>query len=125
MIKLKENHYENFLDLLDNIFDLFNDIILKSMSTIKEEKEEAEEKIEIKEVVDEEEKKSSSKYDLIKKMMNPEHTHYKFFEFLENLYKYLPDNQESRVDLDYRDLFFVNEPNWLKKFNFLILYISY
>ena len=137
IIKLKEDEFETYFELLDKIFDLFDDLILKNMKTIKEEKEEIKEEIgkeeeiekgeekenkediEIKNEILKDKIKQDSKYNLIKKIIkdNPEHPYFKVFLFLENLYKYLPENQESKVDLEYKDLFFVNEPNWLKNFN--------
>ena len=127
VIKLKEGEYTTFTELLDKIFDLFNELILKNITVIKEDAEEAkeenevmkEEKEEIKGDVEKKEKEIDSKYNLIKSLIkeNPDHHYLKFFEFLENLYKYLPENQESKVDLDYKDLFFVYEPNWLRNFH--------
>ena len=116
VIKLKEDEYKSYLELLDKIFDLFNDLILKNMAEIKEEKEENEEIIEKKKENNiKEERESNSKYNLIKKLKdNPDHPYNFVFIFLENLYKYLPENEESKIDLDYKDLFFLNEPNWLK-----------
>ena len=119
VIKLKEGEYKSHLELLDKIFDLFNDLILKNMAEIKEEKEENEEKKEEKKEDNvKEERESNSKYNLVKKLKdNPDHPYNFVFIFLENLYKYLPENEESKIDLDYKDLFFLNEPNWLKNFN--------
>ena len=135
VIKLKEGEYESYIELLDKIFDLFNDIILKNMPIIKEEKEEnkEKEKDEEKEKNEEKEKdiekekeekeikkkEEDFRYNLIKKIMkeNPEHIYNFVFEFLENLYKYLPDKHEPIIDISYKDIFFVNEPNWLKNFN--------
>jgi len=136
VIKLKEKNYETFLKLLDDIFDLFDNIILKNMPIIKEEKideekgdkeekdkkeeerveeenneegideENQEDNIEEKEEGEEEkekdeekiknEEKINSRLNIIKKLKNPEHPYNNVFEFLENLYKYLPENEEEK-----------------------------
>jgi len=108
IIKLKEDEFETYFELLDKIFDLFDDLILKNMKTIKEEKEEIKEEIgkeeekekgeekenkediEIEKEILKDEIKQDSKYNLIKKIIkdNPEHPYFKVFLFLENLYKY-------------------------------------
>ena len=114
IIKLNEGEFSSYEEILDKIFDLFNDIILKKIVEIKEEKEE-----EIKDEEKIEPIRDNFKYNLIKKIIkeNPEHIHYNVLEFLENLYKYIPDNKESKIDLEYDDLFFIKEKNWLKNFD--------
>ena len=118
------------------IIEIFRDIILQDVPAIKEEKEKFEEdnqniiniekedieevnKFEKKTKIEKNDKEYNSKQNYIKKIIkdDPENPYIFIFEFLEHLYKYLPENQESKIELDYKDLFFVYEPNWLKNFN--------
>ena len=57
IIKLKEDEFKTYFELLDKIFNLFDDLILKNMKAIKEEKEEMKEEIGKEEEIEKDEEK--------------------------------------------------------------------